>query len=79
MGITAENVAKKYGITRKEQDEFAAKSQNKAEAAINAGKFDDEIVPITIKTRKAEIVVDKDEFPRAGTKAEKLGELACGF
>lgn len=79
MGITAENVAKKYGISRKEQDEFAAKSQNKAEAAIKAGKFDDEIVPITIKTRKAEIIFDKDEFPRAGTKAEKLGELRAAF
>src|SRR3990172_4946540 len=65
MGITAENVAAKYGITREEQDEFAAKSQNKAEAAIKAGKFKEEIVPIAVPQPKGEpILFDTDEFPR---------------
>ena len=63
MGVTAENVAKKYGITRQEQDEFACASQNKAEAAQNAGKFADEIVPVTVSSRKGDVVVDKDEQP----------------
>lgn len=79
MGVTAENVAKKFNLTRQEQDEFAAASQQKAEAAIAAGKFDDEITPVTIKTRKEEIIFDKDEFPRAGTTAEKLGKLRPAF
>src|SRR5712675_3519344 len=66
MGTTAENVAKQYQITRAQQDEFAVKSQNKAEAAQAAGKFKDEIVPVTIKTRKGDIIVDTDEYPRHG-------------
>lgn len=79
MGTTAENLAKKYELTREEQDQFAAKSQQKAEAAIAEGKFKDEIVPVTIKTRKEEIVFDTDEFPRAGTTAESLGKLRPAF
>src|SRR6202142_1531350 len=66
MGNTAENVAKQYQITRAQQDEFAVPSQNKAEAAQKAGKFKDEIVPVTIKSRKGDIVVDTDEYPRHG-------------
>src|SRR5437667_3262884 len=66
MGTTAENVAKQYQITRTQQDEFAVASQNKAEAAQKAGKFKDEIIPITIKSRKGDIVVDTDEYPKAG-------------
>src|SRR5256885_4324358 len=65
MGTTAENVAKQYQITRGQQDEFAVASQNKAEAAQKAGKFKDEIIPITIKSRKGDIVVDTDEDPKA--------------
>lgn len=79
MGVTAENVAKKFDISREEQDEFAAKSQQKAEAAIAAGKFKDEIVPFTVKGRKGDVVVDTDEFPRAGTTAEGLGKLRPAF
>src|SRR5262249_45491979 len=62
MGNTAENVAQKYQITRAEQDAFAAASQNKAEAAQKSGRFKDEIVPVTVKTRKGDVVVDTDEF-----------------
>ncbi len=79
MGVTAENVAKKFSISRKEQDEFAAASQQKAEAAIKAGKFKDEIVPVTIKDRKGDIVIDTDEFPRAGTTVESLAGLKPAF
>lgn len=79
MGITAENVAKEKGISRAEQDEFSAKSQQKAEAAIAAGKFADEIVPVTVKNRKGDVIVDKDEFPRAGTTAESLAGLRPAF
>ncbi len=79
MGNTAENVAKKYQITRKEQDEFALASQNKAEAAIKAGKFKDEIVPVTIKTRKGDTVVDTDEHPIFGTTMEALTKLRPAF
>lgn len=79
MGVTAENVAKKYGISRQEQDEFACASQNKAEAAQNAGKFADEIVPFTIKGKKGETVVDSDEFPRHGTTLEMLAGLRPAF
>jgi len=79
MGNTAENVAEKWQITRDEQDSFAAKSQNKAETAINAGRFKDEIVPVTIKTRREEKVVDTDEFPRFGVTAEALGKLRPAF
>ncbi len=79
MGITAENIAQKYQITRIDQDNFAAASQQKAEKAIAEGKFKAEIVPVTIKTRKEEIVFDKDEFPRAGVTAEGLGKLKPAF
>lgn len=79
MGITAENIAEKYAISREDQDAFAAGSQNKAEAAINAGKFTDEIVPVEVQTRKETIVVDKDEFPRAGVTAEGLSKLRPAF
>ena len=79
MGITAENVAKKYDISRKEQDEFAAASQNKAEAAQKAGKFKDEIVPIEIKNKKETIVFDTDEFVKSGVTAEALGALRPAF
>jgi acetyl-CoA C-acetyltransferase len=79
MGITAENVAKKYDISRKEQDEFAAASQNKAEAAQKAGKFKDEIIPIEIKNKKETIVFDTDEFVKPGVTAEALGALRPAF
>ncbi|MBQ3281981.1 MAG: acetyl-CoA C-acetyltransferase [Eubacterium sp.] len=80
MGITAENVAEKYGLTREELDDFALKSQNKAEAAIKAGKFKDEIVPVEIPQRKGDpIVFDTDEFPRFGATAEALGKLKPAF
>lgn len=79
MGTTAENIAEKFSLSREEQDEFAASSQQKAEAAIAAGKFKDEITPVTIKTRKDEIVFDADEFPRAGVTAEGLGKLRPAF
>lgn len=79
MGITAENIAQKYQITRSDQDNFAAASQQKTEQAIAAGKFDAEMLPVTIKTRKEDIVVSKDEFPRAGVTAESLGKLKPAF
>ncbi|EWY38886.1 acetyl-CoA acetyltransferase [Skermanella stibiiresistens SB22] len=79
MGTTAENVAQKWQITREQQDEFATASQNKAEAAMKAGKFKDEIVPVTIKTRKGETVVDTDEFPKAGVTVEALAKLRPAF
>jgi len=79
MGVTAENLAKKYDISRTEQDEFALASQNKAEAAINAGKFEDEIVPVTVKSRKSETVCDKDEYPRLGCTIESLQKLRPAF
>ena len=79
MGNTAENVAQKYQITRLEQDAFAASSQNKAEAAQKSGRFKDEIVPVTVKTRKGDVVVDTDEFPRHGTTAEALAKLRPAF
>jgi acetyl-CoA C-acetyltransferase len=79
MGTTAENVAEKWQLTRDEQDAFAALSQNKAEDAQKAGKFADEIVPVTIKTRKGETVVDADEYPKHGTTAEDLGKLRAAF
>ena len=80
MGITAENVAEKYGLTREMQDEFALASQNKAEAAIKAGKFKDEIVPVVIPQRKGDpIVFDTDEFPRFGTTIEALAKLKPAF
>jgi acetyl-CoA C-acetyltransferase len=79
MGNTAENVAQKWQINRVQQDEFAAGSQAKAEAAIKSGRFKDEIVPITIKTRKGDQVVDTDEHPRFGTTAEVLSKLKPAF
>ena len=79
MGTTAENVATKYQITRQMQDEFATASQNKAEAAQKAGKFKDEIVPVTIKSRKGDIVVDKDEYPKAGVTVDSIGKLRPAF
>ena len=80
MGITAENLAEKYELTRGEQDQFAANSQNKAEAAIKAGKFKDEITAIEIPQRKGDpIIFDTDEFPRAGVTAEGLGKLRPAF
>ncbi|MCI8769775.1 MAG: acetyl-CoA C-acetyltransferase [Lachnospiraceae bacterium] len=77
MMITAENVAEQWKLTREELDEFAANSQQKCEAAINSGRFNDEIVPVEIKTRKGVTVFDKDEGPRAGTTAESLAGLKC--
>ncbi len=79
MGSTAENVAEKFEISREMQDEFAAKSQQKAEAAIKAGRFKDEIAPVTLKTRKGETVVDTDEYPRSGVTAESLSGLRPAF
>src|SRR4249919_2660888 len=79
MGTTAENVAKQFQITRGQQDEFAVKSQNKAEAAQAAGKFKDEIVPVTIKSRKGDIVVDADEYPRHGATLDAMGKLRAAF
>ncbi len=79
MGNTAENVAREFQITRETQDEFAVKSQNKAEAAQKADRFKDEIVPFVVKTRKGDIVVDKDEHPRAGTTIEALQKLRPAF
>jgi acetyl-CoA C-acetyltransferase len=79
MGTTAENVAQKWQITREEQDAFAAASQQKAEAAMKSGRFKDEIVPVTVKTRKGEVVIDTDEHPKAGTTAEALAKLRPAF
>ena len=79
MGNTAENVAEKWQITRDEQDAFAAGSQQKAEAAQNAGRFADELTPVTISSRKGDIIVDADEYPRHGTTPETLGKLRPAF
>ncbi len=79
MGNTAENVAQKWQITRDEQDGFAAASQQKAEAAQKAGRFKDEIAPVTISTRKGDVVVSDDEYPRHGTTKETLGKLRPAF
>jgi acetyl-CoA C-acetyltransferase len=80
MGITAENVAERYGLTREEQDEFAAWSQQKAEKALKEDRFRDEIVPVVIPQKKGDpIVFDKDEFPRAGTTVEALAKLRPAF
>ncbi|MGD9670573.1 MAG: acetyl-CoA C-acetyltransferase [Hyphomicrobiaceae bacterium] len=79
MGTTAENVARQYQITRDEQDKFATASQNKAEAARKAGKFKDEIAPVTIKSRKGDIVVDTDEYIKDGVTLESLGKLRPAF
>jgi len=79
MGTTAENVAKQWQITRQQQDEFAVASQNKTEAATKAGKFKDEITPVTIKTRKGDVVVDTDEFPKSGVTLESISKLRPAF
>ena len=80
MGITAENVAAKFAITREMQDDFSSKSQNKAEAAIKAGKFREEIVPVSVPQPKGEPVpFDTDEFPRSGTTKESLSKLKPAF
>jgi len=80
MGITAENVAEQWGLTREQLDEFSLKSQQKAEAAIKAGKFKDEIVPVEIPQRKGDpIVFDTDEFPKFGASIEKMAKLKPAF
>ncbi|MDD3235985.1 MAG: acetyl-CoA C-acetyltransferase [Candidatus Cloacimonetes bacterium] len=80
MGLTAENLADKFKLTRVEQDAFAAKSQNKTEAAQNSGRFNDEIAPVTIPQRKGDaLVIDRDEMPRAGVSAESLAKLRPAF
>jgi len=79
MGTTAENVARQWQITREEQDKFAVASQNKAEAARKAGKFKDEIAPVTIKTRKGETVVDTDEYIKEGVTLESVAKLRPAF
>ncbi len=80
MGITTENIVEKYGFTREEQDAFAAASQNKAEAAQKAGKFDEEIIPVVIPQRRGDdVVFDTDEQPRHGVTAEALGKLRPAF
>ena len=79
MGITAENICDQWGLTREELDKFAMVSQNKCEAAQKAGAFKDEIVPVEVKTKKATILVDTDEGPRAGSNMEALGKLRPAF
>lgn len=79
MGITAENVAEKYGLTREELDAFSANSQQKAVAAQESGAFDEEIVPVEIKTKKGTVVFNKDEGPREGTTVETLSKLKPAF
>jgi acetyl-CoA C-acetyltransferase len=79
MGTTAENVARQWQITRAQQDEFAVASQNKAEAAQKAGRFKDEIAPVTVKSRKGDVVVDTDEYPKHGTTLDKIAGLRPAF
>src|SRR5436189_1238442 len=79
MGTTAENVARQWQITRAQQDEFAVASQNKAEAAQKAGRFKDEIIPVTVKSRKGDVVVDTDEYPRHGATLEGMAKLRPAF
>jgi acetyl-CoA C-acetyltransferase len=79
MGNTAENVAKQWQITRQQQDEFAAASQQKAEAAMKSGRFKDEITPYTIKGRKGDVVVDTDEYPKAGVTVDSIAKLRPAF
>ena len=79
MGTTAENVAQKWQITRDEQDKFAAASQNKAEAAQKAGRFKDEIAPVTVPSRKGDVIVDQDEYIRAGTTLDAVAKLKPAF
>lgn len=79
MGITAENVAEKYGITREEEDAFAAWSQEKAQAALASKRFADEIVPVPVKVKKETVMFSEDEFPRAGVTTESLSKLRPAF
>ena len=79
MGNTAENVAQKWQLTREEQDKFAVGSQNKAEAAVKGGRFKDEITPVTIQTRKGDVVVDTDEYPRFGATLDAMAKLRPAF
>ncbi len=79
MGTTAENVAQKWQITRDDQDKFAVASQNKAEAAVKGGRFKDEITPVTIQTRKGDVVVDTDEYPRFGATLDGMAKLRPAF
>ncbi len=79
MGMTAENLADKYSVTREEQDQFAVGSQNKAEAAIKEGRFKDEIVPVVIPSKKGDVIVDTDEYPRAGATLEGMAKLRPAF
>jgi acetyl-CoA C-acetyltransferase len=79
MGTTAENVAKQWQITRQQQDQFAVASQNKAEAAQKAGRFKDEIVPVTVKSRKGDVVVDTDEYPKPGVTMDSIAKLRPAF
>jgi acetyl-CoA C-acetyltransferase len=79
MGVTAENVARKWNVSRQEQDEFAAASQQKAEAAQKAARFKDEIVPVTVSTRKGDVIFDTDEYVRHGTTVDALASLKPAF
>ena len=79
MGITAENICEEWGLTREQLDEFAAKSQQKAEAAIASGRFKDEIVPVEIKKKKETVIFDTDEGPRPGVTAEGISKLRPAF
>ncbi|MBZ9863419.1 acetyl-CoA C-acetyltransferase [Mesorhizobium sp. CA12] len=79
MGVTAEALAQRYQITREEQDRFALRSQEKADAAIQTGRFDEEIVPISIRTRQGDLVIDRDEHPNPSTTMEVLGRLRPVF
>lgn len=79
MGITAENVAEKYRITRQEQDEIAVLSQQRATAAIDTGKFKEEIVPVSIRTKNGDIIIDTDEYPKRGVTMEGLAKLKAAF
>ena len=79
MGTTAENVAQKWQISREDQDKFAVASQNKAEAAQTSGRFKDEIAPVTVQSRKGDIVVDQDEYIRPGTTLDALAKLKPAF
>ena len=79
MGVTAENLVERYGISRADQDAFAAESQRRAESAIKSGAFKDEIVPVVVPGKKGETRVDTDEHPRPGTTAESLAKLKPAF
>jgi acetyl-CoA C-acetyltransferase len=79
MGTTAENIAREYEVSREDQDVFAAHSQQKAEAAIKSGRFRDEIVPVPVQRKKEQVLIDTDEYPRAGTTSESLGALRAAF